>query len=222
MLGSLAVLEHNSIGQGKRSGVHLFGVYTKALLAAVNSVHQGIPIDLQSPEPVKFPFQQYVDDAIAIAESPVELQAINATLYGACDTWRRQFAEGKKKPRFMACGPQPLPLLEGACGALCGQMPAQVDQIKVLGILLDSFLPLFSQAVAELQNIGGKLASGLSSHGFGLPAVASQFMTRVLPAALHGCELLISSNRMDPGCRAVVRSAIHCSKSFSRLPKNCT
>ena len=79
MLGSLAVLVHNSIGQGKRSGVHLFGVYTKALLAAVNSVHQGIPIDLQSPEPVKFPFQQYVDDAIAIAESPVELQAINAT-----------------------------------------------------------------------------------------------------------------------------------------------
>ena len=97
----------------------------------------------------------------------------------------------------MACGPQPLPLLEGACGALCGQIPAQVNQIKVLGILLDSqlsFLPLFSQAVAELQNIGGKLASGLSSHGFGLPAVASQFMTRVLPAALHGCELLISSN----------------------------
>ena len=186
MLGSLAVLEHNSIGQGKRSGVHLFGVYTKALLAAVNSVHQGIPIDLQSPEPVKFPFQQYVDDAIATAESPVELQAINATLSGACDTWRCQFAEGKKKPRFMACGPQPLPLLEGARGALCGQIPAQVDQIKVLGILLDSqlsFLPLFSQAVAELQTIGGKLASGLSSHGFGLPAVASQFMTRVLPAA---------------------------------------
>ena len=138
-----------------------------------------------------------MDDAIAIAESPVELQAINATLSGACDTWRCQFAEGKKKPRFMACGPQPLPLLEGACGALCGQIPAQVDQIKVLGILLDSqlsFLPLFSQAVAELQTIGGKLASGLSSHGFGLPAVASQFMTRVLPAALHGCELLISSN----------------------------
>ena len=125
----------------------------------------------------------------------MELQAINATLSGACDTWRCQFVEGKKKPRFMACGPQPLPLLEGACGALCGQIPAQVDQIKVLGILLDSqlsFLPLFSQAVAELQNIGGKLASGLSSHGFGLPAVASQFMTRVLPAALHGCELLIT------------------------------
>ena len=110
---------------------------------------------------------------------------------GACDAWRCQLAEGK--PRFMACGPQPLPLLEGACGALCGQIPAQVDQIKVLGILLDSqlsFLPLFSQAVAELQNIGGKLASGLSSHGFGLPAVASQFMTQVLPAALHGCELV--------------------------------
>lgn len=199
MLGSLAVLEHNSIGQGKRSGVHLFGVYTKALLAAVNSVHQGIPIDLQSPEPVKFPFQQYVDDAIAIAESPVELQAITVmqpcmvpVILGGVNLrkGRRSLGSWRAVPNRYLCW-------KGACGALCGQIPAQVNQIKVLGILLDSqlsFLPLFSQAVAELQNIGGKLASGLSSHGFGLPAVASQFMTRVLPAALHGCELLISSN----------------------------
>lgn len=148
MLGSLAVLEHNSIGQGKRSGVHLFGVYIKALLAAVNSVHQGIPIDLQSPEPVKFPFQQYVDDAIAIAESLVELQAINATLSGACDTWRCQFAEGKKKPRFMACGPQALPLLEGACGALCGQIPAQVDQINL------------AKQLRNFRTLGGNLRQG--------------------------------------------------------------
>ena len=35
LIGALATLEHNSIGQGKQSGVHLFGLYTKTLISAV-------------------------------------------------------------------------------------------------------------------------------------------------------------------------------------------
>ena len=41
LLGSMVILEHNSIGQGERSGVHLFGTYTKTLIAAVNNVFPG-------------------------------------------------------------------------------------------------------------------------------------------------------------------------------------
>ena len=44
LIGTLATLEHNSIGQGKQSGLHLFGLHTKTLISAVNQAFQGVPL----------------------------------------------------------------------------------------------------------------------------------------------------------------------------------
>lgn len=202
LIGTLATLEHNSIGQGKQSGVHLFGLYTKTLISAVNQAFQGVPMfpplpDLYAQPVFHFPFQMYVDDAIVITEGETDLQLVNAELTKASSLWRCKFAGGKKGPRVLPLmpthGPPTLTAFDG--GKLCGHVPTCVDQITLLGILIDdelSFEPLLSKAVAEMQAIGLQLAAGMSSHGFGIPAMASQFHSRVLGKALHGCELLAS------------------------------
>lgn len=139
----------------------------------------------------------YVDDAIVITEGETDLQLVNAELTKASSLWRCKFAGGKKGPRVLPLMPTHAPptLTAFDGGKLCGHVPTCVDQITLLGILIDdelSFEPLLSKAVAEMQAIGLQLAAGMSSHGFGIPAMASQFHSRVLGKALHGCELLAS------------------------------
>lgn len=212
LIGALATLEDNSIGQGKQSGVHLFGLYTKTLISSVNNAFQGVPLfpshpNLHSQPAFLLPFQMYVDDAIVITESETDLQLVNAEPTQAASLWRCKFAGGKNGPRLLPLmpthGSPTLTDFDG--GKLCGQAPSCVTQITLLGILIDdelSFEPLLNKAVAEMRAIGLQLAAGMSSHGFGIPAMASQFHSRVLGKALRGCEILASCH---PGWACVAK-----------------
>ena len=112
----------------------------------------------------------YVDDAIVITEGETDLQLVNAELTKASSLWRYKFAGGKKGPRVLPLMPTHAPptLTAFDGGKLCGHVLTCVDQITLLGILIDdelSFEPLLSKAVAEMQAIGLQLAAGMSSHG---------------------------------------------------------
>ena len=144
--------------------IHVFGLYTKTLISAVNHALQGVPLfppngDLHAQPIFHFPFQMYVDAAIGITEGETSLQLVNAELTKASSLWRCKFAGGKKGPRVVPLmpthGPPSLTAFDG--GKLCGHMPTCVDQITRLGILIDdelSFEPLVNKAVAEIQAIG--------------------------------------------------------------------
>ena len=149
--------------------------------------------EVESTAPCRFPYQQYVDDAIIPALHAPALAKANKAISDACVSWRHKFAGGKKGPRVLPVCSQPPDAAE--CGTLCGE-PVQIcGQTKLLGVFLESALDMSLQlqhADAVLRSEGCKLASGMSNAGFGMPATAAQFTLRVASKALAGCEVLAS------------------------------
>ena len=141
----------------------------------------------------RFPYQQYVDDGIIPALDAPALAKANCTLTEACMSWRHKFAGGKKGPRVLPVHTQPPS--SDACGTLCGEIVEVCDHVKLLGVHLESDLSMNMQlqhSAAVMRGEGCKLASGMSTAGFGMPATAAQFSLRIVSKALAGSEVLAS------------------------------
>eukprot|EP00439_Symbiodinium_sp_Y106_P045074 s1566_g5.t1 len=281
VLGAVVTILHTSIGQGKRSGTHLFGTFATAIIKAVSEKHKGVAITVpdhvalalswcrhgfhvqkeqcsvtelftawsalcnlspalqlnyvESAAESFMPYQQFVDDGFLFCPHWNGLSSANQVITEACHLWRHKFAGGRKGPRVLQVGPfcphwnglssanqviteachlwrhkfaggrkgprvlQVGPMCDSQTNSenltLCGEQPVKVEQVKVLGTIIDDQLTLEAQLCAVLSTLQGegiRLVTGMTAAGFGLPAIASQFSTRVVAKAMHGCELLAS------------------------------
>ena len=241
VLGAVVTILHTSIGQGKRSGTHLFGTFATAIIKAVTEKRKGVAMtvpdhvalalswcrqgfhvqreqcsvaelfkawsDLRNLPPALqvsyvestaqsfMPYQQFVDDGFLLCLHWNDLSCANQVITEACHLWRHKFAGGRKGPRVLQVGPMCDSQMSPQNITLCGEQPVKVEQVKVLGTIIDDQLTLEAQLCAvlsTLQSEGIRLVTGMTAAGFGLPAIASQFSTRVVAKAMHGCELLAS------------------------------
>ena len=141
------------------------------------------------------PYQQFVDDGFLFCPHWNGLSSANQVITEACHLWRHKFAGGRKGPRVLQVGPMCDSQTNSENLTLCGEQPVKVEQVKVLGTIIDDQLTLEAQLCAVLSTLQGegiRLVTGMTAAGFGLPAIASQFSTRVVAKAMHGCELLAS------------------------------
>ena len=192
-----------------------------ASLMAPLSFQQRIILLEGLPGP-KLPYQQFVDDAFVPAAAFSQLSAANKAISQACHFWKHKFAGGKKRPRFIFVSPSPE---EGeAVHPLCDEQPQQVEFAKVLNVLIDdklSFRPQLEQVTGTMISEGCKLATSMSSAGFGLPSIASQFHVRVMARILSGSEVLAScslgfsavANGLNYAQYIVAKSFLGCQKA---------
>ena len=171
---------------------------------------------------VCFPHQQFVGDGIVPAANAWQLHQSNLALTQACDLFQHIFAGGSKGPKGLAVGcdaPEP-----SFCGTLCGETVTFVPSIKILGHIVDKDLNFEAQlgtVTSVLIADGTKLSSTLAAKGFGLPAISSQFHSRIAPKALTGCELLASCSRGWGQVLAQVNQAQYkVAKAFLGVPQH--
>ena len=68
------------------------------------------------------------------------------------------------------------------CGKVCEEHPGVVDELPVLGVVIDetlSWRPQLRQCLAKLHNVCESVVGAMDAAGFGLPFQTSQYASRI-------------------------------------------
>ena len=184
------------VGQGRRAGIHLFGVLVRGLIDAGVGAGPGVALGPpSSPGGARsFSMLQFVDDSFVARAEESGVAAAAGGLTSWCQRWRHRFQGGTSKgPAVMAvagAGPDAV-----ACGTISGEGFRAMDLLDVLGVPIDAELslrPLLDRTCAKLMAGARRLVAAMADRGFGAPLQLSQLTARVESAALYGAELLAS------------------------------